>query len=461
MNVNFLDKEIAESVSAVRSALAPREHFAYVYTFGCQQNEADSEKIRGILSALSYTIVDTAERADLIILNTCAVRRLAELKALSMLGNFKELKRQNPELLIGVCGCMAAEVGIVEQLKRSFRYVSFTAEPGMLHKLPELILRALNRERTFVFNTNNDNVLEGDEPIRSSAHRAWVSVMHGCNNFCSYCIVPYVRGRERSRKAADVIAECRGLVAHGYKEITLLGQNVNSYKAEMDFASLMREIAEIDGDFIVRFMTSHPKDVSDELIEVMAEHTDKIAPHFHLPLQSGSDAILRAMNRTYNMEKYMQTVDKLRRAVRGIAITSDVIVGFPGESDDDFRATMEAIKNIRFDMVYSFNYSKRDGTRAAEMPNQVPEELKSLRMKELLEVQAEIAHEINDAYVGGVYRVLVDSVSKRGGDDTYSARTATNKLVHFKSSSSPIGQFKRLKIDRAGAYDLFGTETNE
>ncbi len=459
MKIDISEKDIQDHILAVKEHFGDKPHRAYVYTFGCQQNEADSEKIRGILKLMSYEITDEYEQSDLIVINTCAVRRLAELKALSMLGNFKELKRQNPELIVGVVGCMAAEEHIIAQLKRSFPYVGFTAEPGMMHKIPELIDGIISRgKRGFVFKTDNRNIIEGVDAVRESKHRAWVSVMHGCNNFCSYCIVPYVRGRERSRSSADVIAECKSLIDSGCREITLLGQNVNSYRDDMDFAALMEAVASQDGDFVLRFMTSHPKDVSDALIDVMRRYHDKIAPHFHLPMQSGSDAVLSAMNRTYNMEKYLSVVKKLRGAIPGIALTSDIIVGFPGESDEDFAATMRALEEIKFDMVYSFNYSPREGTKAAKMEDQVSDEKKNERMRYLLEVQTEISHKINDKYIGTVQKVLVDSKSPRGGENTYKARTMTNKLVHFESDTDQIGEFVYVKIDRVGAFDLFGSK---
>ncbi len=460
MNINLYDDEIKEYICKVQNKLEGLEKRAYVYTFGCQQNEADSEKIRGILSLLFYKITDEPNDADVIIINTCAVRRLAELKALSMLGNFKELKRKNPELIVGVAGCMAAEEHIVMQLKKSFHYVNFTLEPGMMHKLPELIYSAIeSSERIFIFGTENTNVIEGVESVRRMAHKAWVSVMHGCNNFCSYCIVPYVRGRERSRKSKDVIDECKKLVASGCKEITLLGQNVNSYRDDMDFATLMEKIAQIDGDFLVRFMTSHPKDVSDALIDVMAKYREKIAPHFHLPLQSGSDAILKKMNRTYDMKGFYATVEKIRAKIPDISLTSDIIVGFPSESDEDFEATMNALETIRFDMVYSFNYSKREGTLAAKMQDQVEKSVKTERMTRLLNVQTEISHEANEKYVGNAVRVLVDSYSEK--DNKYTARTATNKLVHFTGGMATPGNFAYVKITKAGAFDLFGEEIQE
>ena len=460
MIIDFSDKEIQAFVSLVREKLKEREHFAYVYTFGCQQNEADSEKIRGILRAMSYTITDTPEKADIAILNTCAVRELAELKALSMVGGFKEKRSKNPDFILGVAGCMTAEEHIVEKIKKSFHYVNFTLNPGMIHKLPELVFEALSKSRRhFVLETENTNVLENAPVIRESGSKAWVSIMHGCNNFCSYCIVPYVRGRERSRESRDVILECRELIALGYKEITLLGQNVNSYKSDMNFASLLENIAKIPGDFILRFMTSHPKDASDELIALMGKYEGKIAPHFHLPLQSGSDKILKAMNRTYNMERYLSIVEKLKAVSPDISLTSDIIVGFPGETDEDFEETMAALEKIRFDMVYSFNYSVRRGTRAAKMEDAVSDEKKCERMTRLLKRQTEISREMNEKYLGTHQRVLVDGFDYKDGKKIYNARTATNKLTHIESQGElPIGEFITVKIDRIGAFDLFGKE---
>jgi len=344
-------------VSALNSERALR---VYIRTFGCQQNEADSERLLGMAREMGYTPTDTYSDADLIIINTCAIREHAEMKALSLLGNFKATKRKNPEAVIAVVGCMAAEEGTVKKIKEDFHYVSFTLEPSSLDKFPELLYTTLTEQkRSFLLPTDKPEICEGLPVMRKSRHSAWVSVMYGCNNFCSYCIVPYVRGRERSRDSSAVIAECRELVGSGVKEITLLGQNVNSYRSDITFAELLRRVASIDGDFIIRFMTSHPKDISDGLIEVMAEYRGKIAPFFHLPLQSGSDGILRAMNRTYTVGKFRETVNKLRSAVGGIALSTDVIVGFPGESEEDFQATLRAVREIRFDNVYSFMYSIR------------------------------------------------------------------------------------------------------
>ncbi len=462
MNIDIKNTDVGRYAELVKSLSAKKARNAYVVTFGCQQNEADSEKIRGMAREMGYTIVDTPNEADLIVVNTCAIRKHAELKALSVIGRFKELKRNNPELVVGVVGCMAAEQHMADFIKQKFRYVSFTLEPNLLYMLPKLLWKSLSeRERSFIFDADEGNIVEGIEPVRASGHKAWVSIMYGCNNFCSYCIVPYVRGRERSRDSRSVIEECKKLIDSGYREITLLGQNVNSYKSDMDFASLLESIAKISGDFVLRFMTSHPKDVSDRLIEVMGKYTGKVAPHFHLPLQSGSDGILKAMNRTYNTEKFLSTVDKLRSTVPGIALTSDIIIGFPGESEGDFEATLNMLSNVKFDMVYSFLYSPREGTRAAVMENQISDEIKGERMNRLLELQCAISLEKNLPYVDTTQRVLVDSVAKNKNENTYTARTLSNKLVQIESDENYIGQFKYVKINRTSAFSLFGEYVRE
>ena len=457
MNVNINETEQSKYIQGVKALNEGKNKHAHVITLGCQQNEADSEKMRAMAVEMGYTLTDKPEEADLILVNTCAIRRHAELKALSIVGNFKPLRESKPDLIVGVCGCMAAEPHMAESIKKSYHHVTFTLEPAMIHRLPELVHRALyQHRRSFVFGTDEGHVVEGMPSVRVSSHKAWVSIMYGCNNFCSYCIVPYVRGRERSRHSADVIAECRDLINRGYKEITLLGQNVNSYKSDITFAKLLEAIASIPGDFILRFMTSHPKDVSDELIEVFGKYSGKIAPTFHLPLQSGSDKVLKEMNRTYDTAKYLATIEKLRAVVPDVALTSDIIVGFPGETDEDFEGTMNMLERVRFDMVFSFIYSPREGTRAAKMENQVSDEAKKNRMARLLEVQCNISREKNDAYLGRIERVIVDDVENKNGVDVYSARTSTNKLVHFESNENHIGNFVNVKITRTGAFDLFG-----
>ena len=444
-------------IERVKSVVFGKNKYAHVITLGCQQNEADSEKIRTMAAMMGYEITDDASLASMIVINTCAIREHAELKALSILGKFKEKRREDPDAVVALVGCMAAEEKVTEKLKNRYHQVSFTLEPSQLHRFPEMTYRALvEKKRSFALGTESFDIVEGITPHRASDYRAWVSVMYGCNNFCSYCIVPYVRGRERSRESSAVIAECRELIESGYREITLLGQNVNSYKSDMDFASLLEAVATIPGDFTVRFMTSHPKDASDRLIEVMGKYPDKIAPHFHLPLQSGSDAVLKSMNRTYDTSRFLSIVEKLRRTVPKIALTTDVIVGFPGESEEDFLDTLNVLEKVRFDMVYSFIYSAREGTLAAKMENRIDEAIKGERMRRLLKLQDGISLEKNAEYIGRVERVLVDSPSKRGDDNLYSGRTLTNKRVHFTCESCRGGEFVNVKINRAGPFDLFG-----
>ena len=453
-NVN--DGDFSEYIDRVRILNSDRERYAYIFTFGCQQNESDSEKILGMAEAMGYKRTDVAEEADLIILNTCAIRQHAEEKALSMLGRFKAQKRKNPELIIGVCGCMAAESHIKELLKNDFHYVTFTLEPNMLHRIPSLVHKALiDGKRSFILGEDKGDIFEGMPMTRRYGHKAWVSIMYGCNNFCSYCIVPYVRGRERSRSVNDILHECAALVADGVREITLLGQNVNSYRGECDFASLLEKIALIDGDFIIRFMTSHPKDVSDALIEVMKKYSPKIAPYFHLPLQSGSDRILRRMNRTYNRERFLSIVDKLKENVPGICLSTDVIVGFPSETEEDFLDTLDVLSEAKFDMVYAFKYSPREGTPAAKMEDQVSSEIKEERISRLLKMQDGISLSNNEKHVGEVVTVLVDSLSKRKNMNTVNARTYGNKLVHFEGDEDMIGKYMSVEITRAGVYELY------
>ena len=444
-----------EYISLVRNRNAGYERYVHVITFGCQQNERDSETILGLCLEMGYMKTDDPEKADLIIINTCAIREHAEVKALSMLGRFKALKKKNPDLLVGVVGCMAAEPHRADMLKKDFHYVSFTAEPNMLHKIPELIARKmLDGKRCFVFGKDEGDIYEGAPSVRREKHRAWVSIMYGCNNFCSYCIVPYVRGRERSRNSEDILNECRSLVDNGIKEITLLGQNVNSYNADMTFPQLISAVAEIPGDFIIRFMTSHPKDTSKELISVMKKHSPKIAPFFHLPLQSGSSEILRKMNRTYDRERYLDIAMSLKENIPGIALSTDVIVGFPGESESDFADTMDILRKVEFDNVYAFLFSPREGTRAAKMENRIPRADMDKRMAELLAFQDELSLKLNMKYENSVQRVLVDSKDEK--TKIFSGRTLTNKLVYFSAEHECIGEFVNVKITKACPYHLLG-----
>lgn len=459
LNINLETKHF---ISCVREKNSGKKLSAAVITFGCQQNQADSEKIQAMARDMGYSLTESYEDASLIIINTCAIREHAEVKASSLVGKFREIKAKNPDLIVGIVGCMAAEPHKAEYLKKKFEYVSFTLEPSLLHKIPEAIYRYMSEcERSIVYGSEFTGIVEGIEPIRASSHRAWVSIMYGCNNFCSYCIVPYVRGRERSRKSSDIINECKALVDKGYKEITLLGQNVNSYKSDMSFPELLRTVADIPGDFILRFMTSHPKDASDELIKVMGEKRDKIAPHFHLPLQSGSDRILKLMNRTYDTERFISIVNALRKAVPDIAISTDIIVGFPGETEDDFMETLEMLERVRFDLVFAFMYSKREGTRAAKMEGHLPEEVKSERLSRLFSMQDKISLEKNQPYLNKTVKVLVDSAAEKDGKIIYTARTLSNKPVHFESDENCVGEFKDLKITVASAFVLNGEDIKE
>lgn len=450
------ETSVREYTSLVKEINSGAKKYAHVITFGCQQNERDSETVLGLLSEMGYTPTENADEADIIVINTCAIREHAEVKALSLLGRFKAQKKKNPELLVGVVGCMAAEPHRADMLKKDFHYVAFTLEPNMLHRIPELVYKKLtDGKRSFVFGEDKGDIYEDAPAVRREKHRAWVSIMYGCNNFCSYCIVPYVRGRERSRRSEDIINECRTLVSSGVKEITLLGQNVNSYKSEISFAELLSRIAEIEGDFIIRFMTSHPKDTSNELISVMKKHTPKIAPFFHLPLQSGSNRILKEMNRTYTRERYIEIANALRKNIPGIALSTDVIIGFPTENDTDFEDTMDILRRVEFDNVYAFLYSPREGTRAAKMDGAVPREIKDIRMARLLKEQDKLSLERNLPYENTSQRVLVDSFEIREDKRICSGRTLTNKLVYFESGT-PVGEFIKVKITKACPYHLLG-----
>lgn len=456
MIYNISDSNVREFISLVQEINRGQEKYAHVITFGCQQNERDSETVSGLLSEMGFQPTINPDIADVIVVNTCAIREHAEAKALSMLGRFKALKKKKPELIVGVVGCMAAEPHRAEMIKKDFHFVTFTLEPNMLHRIPELIARKLaDGKRSFIFGEDMGDIYEGSPAVRRESHRAWVSIMYGCNNFCSYCIVPYVRGRERSRRSEDILKECRDLVESGVKEITLLGQNVNSYRSEISFAELLSKIAEIDGDFIIRFMTSHPKDTSSELISVMKKYTPKIAPFFHLPLQSGSNRILKEMNRTYSRERYLAIVDELRSNIPGIALSTDIIIGFPTETDEDFADTMDILSRVQYDNVYAFLYSPREGTRAARMDGAVDRAVKDKRMAELLKLQDELSLEKNKPYEATVQRVLTDSKEIKNGRVVCSGRTLTNKLVYFESDAE-IGEFINVKITKACPYHLLG-----
>ncbi len=439
-----------------KTKIDQRARYVYVLTFGCQQNEADSERLLGCAVAMGYQKCNDAQNADLILVNTCAIREHAELKALSTIGQFKHIRDKNPELVIGVCGCMTAQQHRIEELKHRYPYVSFTLDPSEMSMLPEILYRHFTeKKRLFLLDQSTDNIGEGMPVCRDNKIKSWLSIMYGCNNFCTYCIVPYVRDRERSRSKDAILKEARELVASGTREITLLGQNVNSYKGECDFAQLIDEVASIEGDYLVRFMTSHPKDASDKLFEVM-KNNPRIAKHFHLPLQSGSDRILSAMNRRYDREKYMSLIIKLRELMPDITITSDIIVGFPGETEADFEDTLDIIRRARFDMIYSFIYSRRKGTPAAQMEDQIPREVQNERFSRLLELQNHISLEKNEELVSKTLRVLSEGESK-SNSGVFVARTEGNKIVHFVDPDGDSrGKFVNVKITRAEPFLMHG-----
>ncbi len=436
---------------------------AFVLTFGCQQNEADSEKIAGMAAAMGYEIVHAPEEADLIMVNTCAIREHAELKALSIIGQYKHLKVKKPDLLIGVCGCMVTQEHRRDDIKFRYPYVDFVLGTSSLHRLPQLIFDKMDKgKRLYCPEEKEYLVAEGLPVHRESRYRAWVSIMYGCNNFCSYCIVPYVRGRERSRRKEDIFAEVRGLVEDGYRDITLLGQNVNSYGKDnddgCDFADLLAMLDGIEGDYTLHFMTSHPKDATRKLVDVMAKGRH-IAKHFHLPMQSGSDRILKLMNRHYDTQHYLEILDYMREKIPDLAVTSDIIVGFPGETEEDFEDTLRMLRRVKFDMIYSFIYSPRKGTPAAEREDQIPDKTKSARFERLLAVQNEISLARNKPYENRVVRVLCDGISKTN-DRVYSGRTEQSKIVFFDGCESDTGRFLDIRVTRAEPFALYGEKIN-
>ncbi len=441
-------------------ALRGERPLAYVLTLGCQQNEADSEKLAGMARSMGYEMCDDPAAASLIMVNTCAIREHAEKRALSLVGQYKHLKAKNPELIIVICGCMVVQEHRVEEIKHRYPYVDILFGTSSIHRFPELLFEKKSRRKRIFHPDESDYLVAEDIPIqRRSSYRAWVSVMYGCNNFCSYCIVPYVRGRERSREKEEIVREVRELVADGYRDITLLGQNVNSYGKDgaknYDFADLLRELDEIEGDFWLHFMTSHPKDATRKLIDVMAQ-SRHVARHFHLPMQSGNDRVLKAMNRRYDFEKYIGIVDYIRERMPDAVITSDIIVGFPGETEEEFEDTLSALKRARFDMIYSFIYSPRKGTPAAELDCQIDDAVKSERFERLLSVQNEISRSANEPLKGKTVRVLCDGVSKNN-TSVFSGRTEGGKIVFFDGVEEDTGKFLNVLVDRTEPFALWGT----
>lgn len=437
----------------------PGQKLAYVDTYGCQQNEADSERLRGYLARMGYAFSPTEEGADLVLLNTCAIREHAEQRVLGNVGALVHGKRRNPEQIICLCGCMAREQHVADKLRQSYRHVDLVFGPQVLWRFPELLRRVyLRRGRVFETGDVPGAIAEGLPVRRSGKVKAWVSIMYGCNNFCTYCIVPYVRGRERSREPEAILAEIRQLVREGYKDITLLGQNVNSYGKDLgenvDFPTLLEMANAIPGDFLLRFMTSHPKDATERLFDVMAR-CEKVAPVIHLPFQSGNTRVLQAMNRRYTREQYLDKVRALRARIPDVVLTSDVIVGFPGETTEEFEDTLSLVEQVRFDALFTFIYSPRKGTPAAEMPDPISKEEKSASFNRLVEAQNRISLEKHQAYIGTVQRCLVDG---EGEDPRHNltARTPGGRLVHLDGDKGLIGQFVDVEITDCSTWALFG-----
>lgn len=443
---------------AARSLVGDKAPGYYIQTLGCQQNEADSERLAGLAELMGYRRVCDPNDARLILVNTCAIREHAEARALSFIGEYKHVREEHPDTVIGVGGCMVTQRHRADKLKMSYPYVNFTFDTGALHKLPFLVKQAIEKgSRRFVISDEYD-IVEGLPVSRTSKHSAWLPIMYGCNNFCSYCIVPYVRGRERSRREEDILNEAELLIADGAREITLLGQNVNSYgngaEDSSNIAELMRKICALDGDFRLRFMTSHPKDASDELLRAVAEE-EKIVKHFHLPVQSGSDDVLSRMNRKYTSGHYLGIVEKLRALCPDISLTTDIIVGFPGETEEDFEATLELLRRVRYDMIFSFIYSPRKGTPAAEMEGAVPAEVSKERFARLTTLQDEISRERNERFIGRKVRLLAGEVSKNDSN-MLTGRGDMARPVHFAGDASLVGSFVNVKITSCGAYNLEG-----
>ena len=436
---------------------AGRTPKAYVETYGCQQNEADSQTLRGLLSQCGYEIAQEAEGADVVIMNTCAIREHAEQRVFGNLGALTHTKRRHPEQKIFLCGCMAGQTEVVERIRKSYPHVNGVFSTYHLWQFPELLYRVLTeKKRQFFVQDEAGSIAEGLPMLRDNTLKSWVSIMYGCNNFCTYCIVPYVRGRERSRKPQDILEECKALIASGCKEITLLGQNVNSYGKDLDcgvdFADLLAQIASLDGDFLVRFMTSHPRDASTKLFDTMAQYP-KIAKQLHLPFQSGSSRVLKAMNRHYDRETYLSKVEYAKKVMSDLVLTSDVIVGFPGETEEDFQETMSLIRQVRYDALFTFIFSPRPGTPAAKMEDPTPAGEKNRRFDELCALQNSISEKLHRAYVGKTMRCLVDG---QEDGDLLTARTEGGRLVRFAGDPALIGSYQNLEITGSTTWSLTG-----
>ena len=448
---------------AQHNAEAAVQPLALVDTYGCQQNEADSEQIRGMLREMGYAFTEDTSVADVIVINTCAIREHAELRVLGNVGALTHTKRRKPNQVICLCGCSMQEPHMAEKIRKSFRHVDLVFGPHALWRFPELLQQVLlKKERVFATEQSDGRIAEGLPVVRRGKIKAWVSIMYGCNNFCTYCIVPYVRGRERSREPEQILEEVRGLVAEGY--ITLLGQNVNSYGKDLDsnvdFADLLAQINDIPGDFLVRFMTSHPRDASQKLFETMAR-CDKVAPQLHLPVQSGSSRVLKAMNRHYDRETYLDEVRRLKELIPDIVLTSDIIVGFPGETQEEFEETLSLLEEVRFDSLFTFIFSPRVGTPAAKMDDPVPMTEKKKWFQRLLDTQNRISVEKHKEYIGRILPVLVEEENPADAVNNLNCRTDGWRLVHVPGDVSLLGQRKKVKITDCSTWSLFGEFVEE
>ncbi len=443
-------KQFSYKMSSVISARYDEMPKACVITYGCQQNVADSEKIKGMLEQIGYGFTDDRHDAKLIIFNTCAVREHAEDRVFGNVGSLKQYKRENPDVIIALCGCMMQQKHIAQKIKNSYPFVDLVFGTHVIHCLPELLYRTMTGgKRVFEIPDMDGAIAEGIPVKRDNGAKAWLPIMYGCNNFCSYCIVPYVRGRERSREKQDIINEFRQLVQRGSKEITLLGQNVNSYGKDLipqvSFAQLLRELNDIDGDFRIRFMTSHPKDCTKELLETMAS-CDKVAQHLHLPFQSGSNRVLKAMNRNYTREQYLELIHYARELMGDeLSVTSDIIVGFPGETYEEFKETLSLVKEVKATSLFTFIYSPRKGTPAARMDDPVSQQEKSKWFKELTDLQEKISAQQMKLHEGKIYKCYVYGKGKLN-DNYIAARNDGNLIIEFEGDKSLIGTFQNIKV---------------
>lgn len=431
-----------------------------INTFGCQMNAKDSEKLRKVLLDVGYVPSETEEDADFVLFNTCTVRENANVRFYGRLGTLKSAVKRNPNMIIALCGCMMQEKHVVQTIREKYPHVGIIFGTHNIYKLAELLYRYLSTHSNQIeILEEAGQIVENLPSSRKYPFKSGVNIMYGCNNFCSYCIVPYVRGRERSRKPEDILREVRDLAADGVIEIMLLGQNVNSYKADISFPELLRQVSLVPGIERVRFMTSHPKDLSDELIRVIKENP-KICRHIHLPLQSGSSRILKLMNRHYNKEQYLQLAEKIRREIPDVAITTDIIVGFPGETEEDFLETMDVVEKVRFDSAFTFIYSKRTGTKAAQMPDQVPEDVVHDRFERLLTRINQISREQTQIYAGRTLEVLADDVNTKD-PSLLTGRLSNNSVVHFPGGKELIGTFVPVHLDEAKGFYYYGTISHD